>query len=341
MLDKNNREITGMNVTQHQQHQYLSCLHTGQPVNIQRSNGRVHPAVVTFVNFDTKMVTVEWQEKSEDKGKEVDIDAVIQLNPSVFASILHSSSYTGFYPQHNGSSVDADVMKQSVRRSRQQSRQDRDSVPQHMQAPSTTRSISVSNAMTPTPFHASPQRHANPSGPSGEGRKSRIVKDVERMANNREQRRAEHRSRRQRASDIDQSIPAWEFQAMVNEYRQQLDVKLLTAQDQQKDLKICVCVRKRPITRNELNKKDIDVLTVPTKDVVIVHVPKVKLDLTKYIDNQKFRFDYTFHESCKNELVYQFTAKPLVESLFQGTNPMVFAYGQTGSGTWLIDHREH
>ena len=66
---------------------------------------------------------------------------------------------------------------------------------------------------------------------------------------------------------------------MVNEYRQQLDVKLLTAQDQQKDLKICVCVRKRPITRNELNKKDIDVLTVPTKDVVIVHVPKVKLEI--------------------------------------------------------------
>ncbi|CAM4852099.1 unnamed protein product, partial [Rotaria magnacalcarata] len=33
-----------------------------------------------------------------------------------------------------------------------------------------------------------------------------------------------------------------------------------------------------------------------------------------------------------NELVYHFTAHPLVQSLFQGNNPMVFAYGQTGSG---------
>jgi kinesin family protein 2/24 len=100
----------------------------------------------------------------------------------------------------------------------------------------------------------------------------------------------------------------------------------------QKDLKICVCVRKRPITKKELSKKDIDVLTIPNKEVVIVHLPKVKVDLTKYIDNQKFRFDYGFHETCNNELVYHFTAQPLVQSLFQGNNPMVFAYGQTGSG---------
>ena len=72
------------------------------------------------------------------------------------------------------------------------------------------------------------------------------------------------------------------------------------------------------------------------KIVVIVHLPKAKLDLTKYIDNQKFRFDYAFHESCQNELVYHFTAKPLVQSLFQGNNPMVFAYGQTGSGKLKI-----
>ena len=72
--------------------------------------------------------------------------------------------------------------------------------------------------------------------------------------------------RRQKLSEIDHSIPAWEFQAMVTEYRQQLDTKLLTINEQQKDLKICVCIRKRPITKKELNKKDIDVLSIPNKD---------------------------------------------------------------------------
>ena len=119
---------------------------------------------------------------------------------------------------------------------------------------------------------------------------------------------------------------------MVSECRQQYDIKHLTINDPQKDLKICVCVRKRPITKKELNKKDIDVLTIPNNEVVIVHLPKVKLELTKYIDNQKFRFDYAFHESCNNDIVYHFTAHPLVQSLFEGNNPMVFAYGQTGSG---------
>jgi len=119
---------------------------------------------------------------------------------------------------------------------------------------------------------------------------------------------------------------------MVNEYRQEYEMKYLNLNDAQKDLKICVCVRKRPITKRELNRKDIDVLTIPNKEVVVVHLPKVKVDLTKYIDNQKFRFDYAFHESCSNDIVYHFTAQPLVQSLFQGNNPMVFAYGQTGSG---------
>jgi kinesin family protein 2/24 len=165
------------------------------------------------------------------------------------------------------------------------------------------------------------------------------VKEMERMAANREQRRVRHEERRQKLSEVDHSIPAWEFQAMVNEYRQEYDIKHLTINDQQKDLRICVCVRKRPISKKELNKKDIDVLTIPNKDLVVVHLPKVKVDLTKYIDNHKFRFDYAFHESCNNDIVYHFTAKPLVQSLFQGNNPMVFAYGQTGSGMLNIASR--
>jgi kinesin family protein 2/24 len=274
--------------------QYLACLHAGQKVDIQRSNGRIHQAIITQVNHAVKTVTVEWQEKSEGKGKEVDLDAIIQFNPQLFTSI-------------NGANDN------------------------HFNGTHTNRRTRLEyNDLTPYNNDLSPHRAAN------DANKSKVVKEIERIAANREQRRVKREERRQKLSEVDQSIPASEFQAMVNEYRREYDIKHLTINDPQKDLRICVCVRKRPISKKELNKKDIDVITIPNKDVVVVHLPKVKVDLTKYIDNQKFRFDYSFHESYNNDIVYHFTAKPLVQSLFQGNNPMVFAYGQTGSGTCLI-----
>ena len=48
-----------------------------------------------------------------------------------------------------------------------------------------------------------------------------------------------------------------------------------------------------------------DVVTIPNKDQTIVHEPKTKVDLTKYLDNQHFRFDYAFDDNCTNELVYK------------------------------------
>ena len=41
-------------------------------VDIQRSNGRIHSAVVSGVNPDSLSVTVEWFEGGETKGKEVE-----------------------------------------------------------------------------------------------------------------------------------------------------------------------------------------------------------------------------------------------------------------------------
>ena len=45
-----------------------------------------------------------------------------------------------------------------------------------------------------------------------------------------------------------------------------------------------------------------------------------------------FRFDYAFDENSDNELVYKYTAKPLVQTIFEGGMATCFAYGQTGSG---------
>ena len=40
-------------------------------MDIQRSNGRIHSALVSGVNLGARSVTVEWFEGGETKGKEV------------------------------------------------------------------------------------------------------------------------------------------------------------------------------------------------------------------------------------------------------------------------------
>lgn len=56
---------------------------------------------------------------------------------------------------------------------------------------------------------------------------------------------------------------------------------------------------------SELTVKDLDVITIPSKDVVMVHEPKQKVDLTRYLENQTFRFDYAFDDTSTNEMVYR------------------------------------
>lgn len=51
--------------------------------------------------------------------------------------------------------------------------------------------------------------------------------------------------------------------------------------------------------------KGLDVITIPSKDVVMVHEPKQKVDLTRFLENQTFRFDYAFDENSTNEMVYR------------------------------------
>lgn len=55
----------------------------------------------------------------------------------------------------------------------------------------------------------------------------------------------------------------------------------------------------------EVTRAEPDVLTVPNKENMIVHEPKLKVDLTKYLENQTFRFDYAFDDQATNEMVYR------------------------------------
>uniref|UniRef100_A0A1B6E0Y9 Kinesin-like protein n=1 Tax=Clastoptera arizonana TaxID=38151 RepID=A0A1B6E0Y9_9HEMI len=164
---------------------------------------------------------------------------------------------------------------------------------------------------------------------------SNVVKEVEKLKKNREERRlrqAEMKEEKEALMNLDPGNPNWEFLAMIREYRSGIDFKPLRESDQVEDHQITVCVRKRPLNKKENARKEVDVITVPGKDQMVLHEPKSKVDLTKYLENQFFRFDYAFDETCTNETIYKYTAKPLVQTIFEGGMATCFAYGQTGSG---------
>ncbi|XP_042353644.1 kinesin-like protein KIF2C isoform X2 [Plectropomus leopardus] len=126
--------------------------------------------------------------------------------------------------------------------------------------------------------------------------------------------------------------PNQKFYEMIQDFRETLEITPISTADHIEPHRICVCVRKRPLNKQEITKKEIDVVSVPGNGALLVHEPKQKVDLTKYLDNQIFHFDYSFDETATNDLVYKFTAKPLVQSIFEGGMATCFAYGQTGSG---------
>ncbi|GAB2227464.1 hypothetical protein Droror1_Dr00009286 [Drosera rotundifolia] len=95
--------------------------------------------------------------------------------------------------------------------------------------------------------------------------------------------------------------------------------------------KIKVVVRKRPLNKKELSRKEEDIVTVE-ENAVTVHEPKVKVDLTAYVEKHEFCFDAVLDEHVTNDEVYRVTIEPIVPIIFQRTKATCFAYGQTGSG---------
>lgn len=143
---------------------------------------------------------------------------------------------------------------------------------------------------------------------------------------------AKHPEPQKKSKFGDACRPNKQFYQMIEEYRENLVKVPMSLSDPVKPQRICVCVRKRPLNKKELAKKEIDVITIPGNGVMLLHEPKQKVDLTKYLENQTFHFDYSFDDDATNDLVYRFTAKPLVKTVFEGGMATCFAYGQTGSG---------
>ncbi|XP_056353074.1 kinesin-like protein KIF2C isoform X6 [Oenanthe melanoleuca] len=301
-------------------------VYPGAVINIQRSNGAIHKATVKIVNVELSSVTVEWVECGATKGKEVDIRDVIEVNRELL----------GPPPADVKENV---PLQDNVTSQKQKRRTTLSKIPAPREA---VRGRSRMYAITESQYSlqedemavdpcTSLQTRRYSSNPVR--RRSNIVKEMEKMKNKREEKRAQMSEIRiKRAQEFDTTCPNWEFARMISEFRATLKCQPISISDPIEEHRICVCVRKRPLNRQELTKKECDVVTVPSKCVLMVHEPKQKVDLTKYLETQTFRFDFSFDETSSNEMVYRFTARPLVETIFEGGKATCFAYGQTGSG---------
>jgi hypothetical protein len=158
---------------------------------------------------------------------------------------------------------------------------------------------------------------------------SKVEKEIQQNNKNREER--QHRMVELKA-EKELRIRDQVLLYTITKYRNSFDFQPLRESDPVKVNRITVCIRKRPFNEREVARKEVDVVTVPSKDEIVVHESKTKLDGTTYLDNQHFKFDYAFDDTCSNSLVYKYTAKPLVQNIFEGGMATCFAYGQTGSG---------
>ncbi|XP_013408971.2 kinesin-like protein KIF2A isoform X2 [Lingula anatina] len=319
----------------------IGKLKVGVNVDIQRTDGRIHSAVVSGVSVETQSVTVEWYEKGETKGKEIELEAVWALNPELQEEDeeVQAPPVREVRSARSNRVASESVPKETPRNNSSRLPSSKMSRPSYARAPSQNSQNSQLNKVAPPPPAEQPPAKKQPTAQqtaaaaAASRRKSNCVKEVEKIEERRKARRAQAVAiKEQIEQDIDTSHPNWEFLMMIREYQATLDYRPLTDSDPIEDHQICVCVRKRPINKKELNKKEVDVVTAPNKQNVIVHEPKLKVDLTKFLENQNFRFDYVFDENADNEMVYRYTAKPLVECIFEQGMATCFAYGQTGSG---------
>jgi kinesin family protein 2/24 len=166
--------------------------------------------------------------------------------------------------------------------------------------------------------------------------KDKVVNKIELIKQKREERRAElNKLRKAKAlkeaenealgkkGDIDflQMIEQKKFKQM-----------LLYPHKSSRNMRLCVCVRKRPIFPKEEEEGENDSISCANPQIKIFE-SKLKVDgITKYVDQHVFTFDNTFNEQESTEDVYRFALEPSLDMIFNQGMVTIFAYGQTSSG---------
>lgn len=168
---------------------------------------------------------------------------------------------------------------------------------------------------------------------------SQCVREVERMRLRREALRGAVEDKRRARADDDGTA---EFQQMIAEYRINLAsggragpapgraAAPLGANNAQR---IRVVVRKRPLLPHERENADYDTVScAPGGRRIVVHEPKVRVDLQKAMESHLFDVDDVFPEDSSTQQLYARTVGDLVAAMFDGCSATCFTYGQTGSG---------
>lgn len=121
-----------------------------------------------------------------------------------------------------------------------------------------------------------------------------------------------------------------EFLQMIE--RKKFKQMLLFPHKSSRNLRLCVCVRKRPIFKKEEEAGQNDSISCANPQIKVFE-SKLKVDgITKYVDEHVFTFDNTFNENETTEDVYKFALEPSLDMLFNNGMVTIFAYGQTSSG---------
>nr|XP_061783780.1 kinesin-like protein KIF2C isoform X4 [Nerophis lumbriciformis] len=345
----------------------LSRLLVGLSVQISRSDGRVHLATVKSVDNAKSTVMVEWKEFDTCRGKEIDVSELYALNPEL---LVHIQDFFNKAAEPNSSPPEKKCESRlrpskipgpptfvsRVAQTRQTckfqppvavSARGSSEEPTETIAPEKPTSTLLSNseirnvkqeAESSVSLHLvreavkeNDEPVKNPP-PFTKGRRKTVVNQELNKGNKRVSmiKPSEIKTKKGKFKEV--TRPNQKFFEMIQNFRETLEINPQSSNDVMETQRICVCVRKRPLNKREVTKKEIDVVSVPGRGALLVHEPKQKVDLTKYLDNQIFQFDYSFDETSTNDLVYGFTAKPLVQSVFEGGMATCFAYGQTGSG---------
>ncbi|NXL86776.1 KIF2A protein, partial [Alectura lathami] len=299
--------------------------------------GRIHQAMVTSLDEDNESVTVEWIENGDTKGKEIDLESIFSLNPGL-APDEDVEPSPGTPPPPTPSAKVNKIVKS--RRTVQPVKNDtpgrdnrvvgsaRARPTQLPEQPSTQQNGSVSDI---SPVQAAKKEFGPPSR-----RKSNCVKEVEKLQEKREKRRLQQQElREKRAQDVDATNPNYEIMCMIRDFRGSLDYRPLTTADPIDEHRICVCVRKRPLNKKvqcAFRSPEISELQGKMGVIVGSHSRGEKKQCDLFFSSLIRGFLKYFCFLCTVFLHSRFTARPLVETIFERGMATCFAYGQTGSG---------
>ena len=166
--------------------------------------------------------------------------------------------------------------------------------------------------------------------------KSNVVDEIEKLKIKREERRMKNENLKKEKAEREAEVQAMgkkidvDFELMIGKHR--FKENILQNHVSASHLKLCICVRKRPIFKKEEVSGEIDSVSCANPQIKVLET-KFKVDgITKYVEDHSFTFDNTFNENETNDEMYKFTLSPLIDLLFNNGNVTCFAYGQTGSG---------